>query len=103
MRNVRAVNLDSGLRHTIAALDGKIDVGTEAVGPSELNKYTQSILYAVEGADVRVRFDGTEPSATVGLPLKDGSTGTMSHALWQAAKWIAQSGTGKIWYTELAT
>jgi hypothetical protein len=91
-RNVRVTNLDVALRPVAGAADNVLAVSTGAVKAAALADATRHVLYGVEG-DVRVKFDGTAPTASVGIWIRDGSTGTMSREMFAAAQWISKTGS----------
>lgn len=57
---------------------------------------TRVVSVTVEGASVRVRMDGTDPTASVGVPIPIGSSLDWSLSMAQAVKVIAQSGTATL-------
>ncbi len=100
--NVRVTNLDVNLKHVYAAADGQLAVNTDAVSAPALDKNTKAVLYTCEG-NVRVRFDGVAPTASVGLKILNGSSASMGAALWGGAKFISADGAAAtISYTQLA-
>jgi len=50
--------------------------------------HVQLVTFDVQGADVRVRWDGTDPTATVGHYLQAGSSYTWQASMYNAAKFI---------------
>lgn len=58
----------------------------------------QAIVQA-DGADVRMRLDGTNPTTTVGFLIKNGTTQTLSAADATAAKFIGTSASVNVIYT----
>lgn len=73
-----------------------LDVGASAVGITELAADTNFVLWELQDNNVRVRFDGTDPTSTVGHLLEVGDSGIWSKALVEAASFIrtgASNGT----------
>lgn len=58
-------------------------------------------IVQADGNDIRFRLDGTAPTATVGIIIKNGTSITLSAADAKAAKFIqvAASGNANVWYT----
>jgi len=54
---------------------------------------TTHVYWTVDGADIRVRFDGTDPDANTGHLLRDGSSGMWHRNLAKAAKMIRTAAT----------
>lgn len=66
-----------------------------------LNANTTHVYWTLADADVRLRLDGTAPTASVGHLFNDGNSGIWSAAWAQNAKVIAVSGTAIFTITEL--
>ena len=62
---------------------------------------TRVVSVTVEGAAVRVRSDGTNPTASVGVPIPVGSSLDWSLSMASAVKIIAQAGTATLHITPL--
>lgn len=70
--------------------DTVLDVDSSTV---ELNDKTGYIHVQVETAAVRLTFNGTTPSATVGFRYEAGVELILSRAEWLASKWIREGST----------
>ena len=77
-----------------------VNVSGTAATTSALPVGAEFALWSVDGATVRVRFDGTNPTAAVGLQLNDGASGTWSKELWEAARFILKSGSAATVYMQ---
>lgn len=65
-----------------------LDVSDSVVGFAAFDDATTVILWSVEGADVRVRFDGTGPDGDTGHLFENGAFGIWPIALAKSAKFI---------------
>jgi hypothetical protein len=87
-RNLLMANAASELNpvngSTAIAITGSAAVATLA--DETIDDNAQYFSWSIENGDGHMRFDGTAPTATVGLLLPDGSNGTMSLSQWRAAK-----------------
>lgn len=66
---------------------------TDATALDDVGSAASVVHFSVDGGDVRVRFDGDDPTTTVGILLSDGGVGTWNIYAWKAAKVVAASGT----------
>ena len=82
----------------------KLDVSDSAVGFGNFDATTTAVFWMIEGTDLRVRWDGQDPTATTGFLFEDGASGTWSVAKAKAAKFIRDGSTdGVVWYAEELT
>ena len=68
-------------------------VGAEAAALDDPGAAAKQVTFSVSGGDVRVRFDGVDPTATSGILLGEGGLGTWAAGTWKAALAIAASGS----------
>ena len=68
-------------------------VGAQAQSLTSAGANARMVYFGVSGGALRVRFDGTAPTAAVGILLSDGGVGTWSAGAWRAAKVVAADGT----------
>jgi hypothetical protein len=66
-----------------------------------LNPNTSHIYWTLDGADVRLTIDGSNPTASDGHVFKGGNSGIWSAGWAKNAKVIAVSGTGVFTISEL--
>lgn len=66
-----------------------------------LNTNTNAIYFTLEGADVRLMIDGSNPTVSVGHLFTNGTTGIWSRRWAETVKVIAVSGTAVFTITEL--
>lgn len=59
---------------------------------------TQTVIVQAQGADVRVRFDGTAPTASVGILMLAGDPFEWSVGRAKAARFIRSSSTDAVVY-----
>ena len=87
--NARVANIDGALAPMGGALmHEKTVAGTATALVGTMNRGTKAVFWTVDGGDVRVTFDGTDPSATKGHLIMDGSSGTWSRGTAAAARAI---------------
>ena len=107
--NVSVVNLESDLvpsRDNAGDLvqDREVAVG-DAAGAmivAALHANTDYVLWTLTGADARVRFDGRDPTGTVGHFIENGDWGIWSRRRAESAKWIRDDTTNaELQITEL--
>ena len=97
--NVNINNIDAELRNTVQS-DGDLvarqttTVTTSATDflSSALDSQTTHVLWSVDGADIRVSYDGVNPTATVGHKVADASSSTWNREFAQQAKVIRDTG-----------
>jgi hypothetical protein len=76
-----------------------LTVSNTAVGlATTIDEKTTHVFWTVDGADVRVRFDGTDPDANTGHLLRDGSSGTWHKTTAKAAKLIRTASTDALFF-----
>jgi hypothetical protein len=63
-----------------------------------LNVQTQGIYWTVTGANARVTFDGSTPTATNGHQIANGEEGIWSPILAASARIIRENGTDAVFY-----
>ena len=74
--------------------DQTLTVSSSAVPfGTAFNKLTRYIVFDVQGADVRVTYDGSDPTTSNGHILFAGRSYTWSKAAAQAAKFIQDGST----------
>lgn len=85
-RNVAVVNLEATL--VPAGTMESVTVSTTAVGIAALPAKATHAELQFEGDDVRIRFDGTAPTASVGPLFTDGTRVVWSRRRAEAAQMI---------------
>jgi len=76
-----------------AVADQRLTVSSTAIAfQTTFNSITDLVVLDVQGADVMVTFDGSDPTTTNGHRLYDASHYTWSRATAAAAKFIRQAG-----------
>jgi len=82
----------------------KLAVSSSVVSLESLNVKTRGIKWVLEGANVRVTFDGSDPVAgSHGFLLQDKSTYDWSKALAQAAKFVREGGSDATFHAQEVT
>lgn len=77
-------------------------ISDSAVSFGAFNASTEVVLITIAAADVRVRFDGTDPTALIGHLVEDGAWLVWTPAMASAAKFIRATGTdAEIYYSEM--
>lgn len=93
--NVAIANNSVGLV-PVAGGDIVNSIGSSAenvCGWSIMDSNTKAIVWTLDGGTARVWFGGATPTASVGMLLTDGASGTWSRRTAQTAKIILASGT----------
>lgn len=94
----------------IVSAHGSPTVSSTALGAAELasaangvqvQENARYLMVQVEGAEVRLTFGGTTPSATVGIKLPVGQIVYLSKAEWAVAKWVAPAGDAVLQVAQL--
>jgi len=100
--NNMALQAEGNLKPTPGAAHQVLTVADAAVPLGALADATTQVLYQAQGAALRVRWDGTAPTASVGLLLAVNQTGVVSKATAAAMQWIADAiGSGTLLVMEL--
>jgi hypothetical protein len=90
------------MRANSAATDQRLTVSNAVVQLSVLNAFTTQIFWTSEDAEIRVTFDGSNPTTTNGHIIAIGSSGIWSATLAGQAKFIRTGSTdGAIHATEM--
>jgi len=103
--NTKVANLINELRPNMKATVAhqELSVGAAtAVSIAALDVDTTHAMLSVDGAAVRIRFDGTAPVAATGLLIASGTSGFIwRKEMIEAAKLISVTGTAKLNVVEL--
>ena len=97
--NSRIQNQLSALKKTREGVHQQVTVSNGAAGVAftAFDAKTTSVLVSVSTQAIRVRFDGTAPTATVGHALPTGYIDVWSKELAEAALFIRSGGSdGKV-------
>lgn len=89
--NIRVNNLDKQLTPAEGATDQAVTISTSAIGITAalvVGNRTSHFMVTIDGADVRMRFDGTDPTATVGAFWPNKEMRIMKKETLLAAKFI---------------
>jgi hypothetical protein len=97
MANARIVNTPSQAIPQNSTTHAQNTITTaENVLDFTLAADTTHVLVQFNGADARVRFDGTNPTATVGFVYKDGASAYWTRQMAIAAKAIQKDATAVV-------
>ena len=97
--NTRVNNLDKQMKPAIGGVDQSITIATTAIGIDATllaGNRTSYFMVTIDGADVRMRFDGVDPTATVGHFWADKTMRFLSKEMLLAAKFIRDDGTSAL-------
>ena len=97
--NTRTNNLDKQMKPAMNGVDQSITIATTAIGVTVADfagNRTTHYMVTIDGADVRMRFDGTDPTASVGHFWPDKTMRIMSKEMLVAAKFIRDSDTSAL-------
>ena len=80
------------------AVHRAITISTATINGADtaLTAETKQILWSVEGADIRVTFDGSDPSG--GHLLVENSHGVWSSQMWKLAKFVRDADVNGIFH-----
>lgn len=95
MANARIVNTPSQAipQNSATHAQNTVSNSAEAVVDFTLSSGTTHVLVQFNGADARVTFDGTSPTATKGFVYKDGASAYWTRQMAVAAKAIRKDST----------
>ncbi len=95
MANARIVNTPSQAMPQTGVAHAQRAISSTAVDliASGLNASTTHVLVQFNGANVRVTFDGTTPTSTLGFVYTDGSTAYLSRLMALGCKAIRDDAT----------
>lgn len=87
-RNTRSVDMDSSLVPAVGAAAEALTVSSSVVTLAALHENTKKVFWTNDGGNIRVTFDGTDPTTNIGHYVADGSTGSWSRRVAESAKFI---------------
>ncbi len=92
--NARVVNNTVGMI-PVPGCDFVNAVGASAEDavPAALASSTRAVVWTLDGGTARVWFGGADPTASVGMLLTDGASGTWSRRTAETARIVLSSGT----------
>jgi hypothetical protein len=95
MATVKVANIPTAAIPQSGAAHAQRTVSSTAllIIDGSLNASTTQVLVQFNGADARVTFDGTNPTATKGFKYVDGSSAYLSREMAIAAKAIRNAST----------
>ena len=109
LSTIKIQNIDTNLVPTASLLNSTVADQTLSQDASTASDFIQTALddltthvfWTVDGANVRVTFDGSTPTTSVGHYIADGDSGIWRKETAEAAKVIAASGTANIHISEM--
>jgi len=100
MSATRQQNVTANLIPVSGVSDRAVTAGAVA-GPlivAALNENTQVVYWTLTGANARVTFDGSAPTASNGHQYANGASGEWSPIRAQAARIIREAGTDAVFH-----
>ncbi len=97
-RNNRIINFEHEL---IPIASSGAELAVDAVTPvglPALSDADEYMVLQVQGGNVRVRYDGTNPTASVGRRILDGESVTLNRGKVAVAKILSESGSVTIYH-----
>jgi len=93
-KNVRSIDIDSALVPTAGVNANIINTAGSVQTLAALNANTQKIIWTVEGGNIHMTFDDSDPSAAAGSGhlLANGASGTWGKPAATAAKFFLDAG-----------
>lgn len=83
-----------GVNHgKLAVTDDVLDVAPATL---ELGETTRYLQIQIEGAPVRVTFNGTTPTVDTGFRFEAGAILRLSRQEWLASKWVREGATSAV-------
>jgi hypothetical protein len=93
--NTRVTNLD-GAMYPVSGEGQDLAVAGVVVQLAALPDTVSAVFVSVDTANVRVRFDGVDPTAATGHQLTPGFMGTWNRQMAQAAKFLAEGAAAHV-------
>jgi hypothetical protein len=90
--NARVVNLEGSLVPVLGQALVEVTLGAAAALPACADATTH-VFWTLDGGDMRVLWDGTNPSGTKGHEIKSGSSGVWRKEMWRRARVYGTAGT----------
>lgn len=100
MSATRQQNVSANLIPVSGVLDRSVTAGAAASAfiVDALNEQTLVVYWTLTGANARVTFDGSDPTASNGHQYVNGATGEWHPIRAQAAKIIREAGTDAVFH-----
>jgi hypothetical protein len=98
----KVVNMGNNLVPVLGAADQALAVSDTVVGLAALHAHCTHVEFTVQGNPIRVRWDGTNPTSSVGHLLPVGATGTWRMEKAVAARFIRESGDGVFYVSQMS-
>lgn len=103
MRNIQVVNADNELFPTPGVAGRVVTVGSAAVQLGAMNVRTRYVLLQVQAHPIRLTYDGTAPTDSVGLTYAAATQFVVNVSAAKAIKAIRSTGSDATVYVQEMT